>query len=271
VTPNIKPAVSSPNDPMFRSRLDDLARAFESMDPNSVIRFYAQDTYSVSFDLPYAFDPTTEDHLKTLERFFATLTSIRLQPGPNVEVWTTEERAWTSRPYKATGVLRNGDSFEFDGWHSAIWEQRGGTWLIVYEHFGGPEANLEASAPPPAPPTPPPAVAELRLRDVFFEYDKWDIRPDGVLNLRSNVELLRTHPTVEVTIEGYCDERGTAQYNLELGQKRADAVRQFLLAAGIAPGRVKAVSRGKSRTFSRGQGEPAWGLNRRAHFVITKN
>jgi peptidoglycan-associated lipoprotein len=271
-TPGIQPAVSVPDDPAFRARLDQLARAFESLSADNVMPFYAQDTYSVSFDLPYAFDPTGDDHLRTLQRFFATVTSIRLQPGPNVEVWTADDKAWTTRSYKATGTLKNGDTFAFDGWHSAIWEKRNGSWVIAYEHFGGPSTRIGAIAPPPspAPPPPPSAAEELRLRDVFFEYDKWDIRPDGVLNLRANVELLKANPTVEVTIEGYCDERGTTGYNLQLGQKRADAVRQFLLNAGIAASRIKAVSLGKSRTFARGPGEPAWGLNRRAHFVITK-
>ena len=272
VTPRIQPAASVPNDPEFLNRLDMLARAFESLSADKVLQFYAQDTYSVSFDLPYAFDPTGEDHFKTLERFFATVRAIRLQPGGTVQVWRTEERVWTTRSYTATGTLKNSNTFKFDGWHSAIWEKRNGVWLIAYEHFGGPEANLASLAPPPGPvarPTPKPA-SELRLRDVFFEYDKWDIRPDGVLNLRANVELLKANPTVEVTIEGYCDERGTEGHNLQLGQKRADAVKEFLVRSGIAAGRLKTASFGRSRTFARGPGEPAWGFNRRAHFVITK-
>lgn len=267
VTPRIQPVVSVPDDPQFRERLDQLARAFESLKPNNVIQFYAQDTYSVSFDLPYAFDPSGEDHLRTLERFFAIVRSIQLQPGPNLDVWTTDDRVWTTRLYNVAGTLKNGETFQFDGWHSAIWEKRNGEWVIVYEHFGGPEATFASNALPPPPPAP---AVELRLRDVFFEYKRWDIRPDGVLNLLANVKLLKANPIIEVTIEGSCDERGTHEYNIALGQKRADAVKQFLLNAGIAASRVEAVSLGKSRTFSRGQGEPAWGLNRRAHFVVTK-
>jgi peptidoglycan-associated lipoprotein len=144
--------------------------------------------------------------------------------------------------------------------------------VIAYEHLSGPEAKRVFAAPPPAPPpeTTAAPAAELRLRDVFFAYDKWDIRPDGVLNLLANVEMLKANPTVEATIEGYCDERGTSEHNLQLGSKRADAVKEFLVRNGIAENRLQAVSLGKSRTFARGQGEPAWGLNRRAHFVITK-
>jgi peptidoglycan-associated lipoprotein len=273
VTPRIQPAASVPNDPEFLNRLDMLARAFESLSADKVLQFYAQDTYSVSFDLPYAFDPTGEDHFNTLERFFAAVRAIRLEPGGTVQVWRTEERVWTTRSYSATGTLKNGDTFKFNGWHSAIWENRDGTWLIAYEHFGGPKANLASLAPPPSPvarPTPKPS-SELRLRDVFFEYDKWDIRPDGVLHLRANVELLNANPAVEVTIDGYCDERGTEGYNLQLGQKRADAVKEFLVTNGIAAGRLKTVSFGKGRTFAQGPSEPAWGFNRRAHFVITKS
>jgi outer membrane protein OmpA-like peptidoglycan-associated protein len=271
-SPTIQPVISAPDDPEFRDRLDMLARAFESMSTDKVLQFYAQDTYSVSFDLPYAFDPTGEDHLRTLERFFAMLRSIRLQPAASTEVWTTEDRAWTTRSYKATGTLKNGDTFQFDGWHSAIWEKRNGTWVIAYEHFGGPEAKRAFAAPPPAPAPRSTAgtATELRLRDVFFAYDRWDIRPDGVLNLLADVEMLKANPTVEVTIEGHCDERGTSEHNLQLGRKRADAVKAFLIRNGIAENRLQAVSLGKSRTFARGQGEPAWGLNRRAHLVITK-
>jgi peptidoglycan-associated lipoprotein len=272
VTPNIQPAVFSPDDPVFRARLDQLARAFESMNPNDVVRFYAQDTYSVSFDLPYAFDPTGEDHLRTLTRFFATLRSIRLQPGASIEVWTTGDKAWTTRSYKANGVLKNGATFQFDGWHSAIWEKRNGDWVIAYEHFGGPEAKLATTAPPPspAPQAAPPAAPQPRFADIFFDYDKWDIRPDQKVNLAANAELLRANPALEVTIEGYCDERGTFEYNIQLGQKRADAVREYLIKTGVAATRLKPVSLGKGRTFARGRGEPAWGLNRRAHFVIRK-
>jgi outer membrane protein OmpA-like peptidoglycan-associated protein len=272
VTPRIQPVALVPDHPEFRDRLDMLARAFESMSTDKVLQFYAQDTYSLSFDLPYVFDPTLEDHLRTLERFFAALRSISLQPGPSIEVWTAEERAWTTRSYRAIGTLKNGDAFQFDGWHSAIWEKRNGVWLIVYEHFGGPEPKLAAVTPPPSPaplPTPPPAT-ELRLRDVFFGYDTWDIRPDEVQNLLADVELLKANPSVQVTLEGHCDERGTGEYNIQLGQKRADAVKEFLVRNGIAENRLQTVSLGKSRTFERGQGEPAWGLNRRAHFVIRK-
>jgi len=268
VSPTIQPVISAPDNPEFRDRLDTLARAFESMSTDKVLQFYTQDTYSVSFDLPYAFDPTGDDHLRTLERFFAVLRSIRLQPAANAEVWTTEDRVWTTRSYKATGTLKNGDTFQFDGWHSAIWEKRNGMWVIAYEHFGGPQAERAFAAPPPHS-TPAPA-AELRLRDVFFAYDKWDIRPDGVLNLLANVQMLEANPSAEATVEGHCDERGTPEHNLQLGRKRADAVKEFLVRHGIAENRLQAVSLGKSRTFARGQGEPAWGLNRRAHFVLTK-
>jgi ketosteroid isomerase-like protein len=127
-TSTIQPVISVPDDPEFRARLDMLARAFESKSTDKVLQFYAQDTYSVSFELPYAFDPTGEDHFRTLERFFAMLRSIHLEPAASAEVWTTEDRVWTTRSYKASGTLKNGDTFEFDGWHSAIWEKRNGTW-----------------------------------------------------------------------------------------------------------------------------------------------
>jgi hypothetical protein len=90
-TPHIRPAASVPNDPEFRDRLDMRARAIASLSRDRVLQSYAQDTYSVSFDLPYAFDPTGEDHLRTLERFFATLRAIRLPRGGTA--WGQNRRA----------------------------------------------------------------------------------------------------------------------------------------------------------------------------------
>ncbi len=271
-TARIEPVASVPNDPEFRTRLDMLARAFESLSPDNVLQFYAQDTYSVFFDLPYASDSIGEDHFKTLDRSLAPVRAIRLQPGATVQVSRTEERVWTTCSFTATGMLKNGDTFSFDGWHSAIWEKRGDVWLIVYEHFGsaGPPPAPVVPRPIPAAQPPPTLASEVRLRDVFFEYGKWEIRPDGVLNLRANVEILQANPTVEVAIEGYCDERGSAEYNRQLAQRRADTVKEFLVTNGIAAARLKTVSFGEGRTFAQGPGEPAWGFNRRAHLVIMK-
>lgn len=111
--------------------------------------------------------------------------------------------------------------------------------------------------------------AQHPLTDVFYDFDKYEIRPDGQEALRHNVAWLNRWPSTQIRIEGYADPRGTQEYNVELGQQRADAARQFLLSAGIAASRIVMMSRGPSQAFCGERTEECWARNRRAHFVIT--
>ena len=92
----------------------------------------------------------------------------------------------------------------------------------------------------------------------------WAARPQS-----ANAEVLKKYPTWVVTIEGHCDERGTAEYNLALGERRATVVKTYLTSLGISPDRVRTVSYGKEFPFNPGHTEDAWAQNRRGHFVIT--
>ncbi len=107
------------------------------------------------------------------------------------------------------------------------------------------------------------------LKPVFFDYDKADLRGDARDVLTANANWLRKHPSVMFTIEGHCDERGTAQYNLALGDRRANAAKEYLVSLGIEASRIKTVSYGKERPFATTHDEDAWAKNRRAHFVVT--
>lgn len=107
------------------------------------------------------------------------------------------------------------------------------------------------------------------LRPVFFDYDSSDVPADGRAILDETANLLRRNPTWVVTIEGHCDERGTAEYNLALGERRAVAAQAYLVSLGIETGRLRTVSYGKEFPFDAGHDEAAWSKNRRAHFVIT--
>jgi peptidoglycan-associated lipoprotein len=107
------------------------------------------------------------------------------------------------------------------------------------------------------------------LKDAFFETDRWDIRPEYRETLTRNAAWLQRYPTVKVLIEGHCDERNTREYNLALGERRANAVRDYLVFLGVSPGRLSTISYGEERPFALGHTEEAWQLNRRAHFVIT--
>ena len=154
-----------------------------------------------------------------------------------------------------------------------------------------PPATTRDTPPPPPPPPPadpPPVVpAELTPEDefasrsledinresplapAFFVLDSADLDELGRQVLEANADLLQQYPSWVVTIEGHCDERGTAEYNLGLGERRAMVAQQYLVGLGVAADRVQTVSYGKEFPFDPGNDETAWASNRRAHFVIT--
>jgi peptidoglycan-associated lipoprotein len=152
-----------------------------------------------------------------------------------------------------------------------------------------PGASGSATTPsPPTPvaepsPVPPEPVAEdsLASRDidqinknspfqpVFFAYDSSEIDADGQQSLNANAELMKKYGTWVITIEGHADERGTAEYNLALGERRAVAARTYLVSLGIPSDRLRTVSYGKEFPFDPAHTETAWSKNRRAQFVVT--
>jgi peptidoglycan-associated lipoprotein len=107
------------------------------------------------------------------------------------------------------------------------------------------------------------------LKPAFFDYDKADIRADTRDVLAANATWLKKYAGLQFTIEGHCDERGTAQYNLALGDRRANAAKDYLASLGVDASRIKTVSYGKERPFATGHDEDSWQKNRRAHFVVT--
>ena len=107
------------------------------------------------------------------------------------------------------------------------------------------------------------------LSDAFFDYDQSDLREDARSALAGDAEWLKKYPTVQVLIEGHSDERGTAAYNLALGDRRANAAREYLSSLGIDGTRLRTVSYGKERPFCTESTESCWQQNRRAHLVIT--
>lgn len=110
-------------------------------------------------------------------------------------------------------------------------------------------------------------TGDMGLKPVFFDFDKFDVTAQGRETLNANGRILKDNPSMRLTIEGHCDERGTTQYNLALGEKRARAAMNYLVSLGIDAGRLDIVSYGKERPFSMGHDESAWAQNRRAHFV----
>jgi peptidoglycan-associated lipoprotein len=107
------------------------------------------------------------------------------------------------------------------------------------------------------------------LQDAYFDYDASDLRDDARTNLSANAEWLKRYPSIQVLVEGHCDERGTSAYNLALGDRRANGARDYLESLGVASSRVRTVSYGKERPFCTDATEDCYQQNRRAHFVIT--
>jgi len=108
---------------------------------------------------------------------------------------------------------------------------------------------------------------KANIQDVFFDYDTYDVRGDAQSTLSHDAAFLASHPDVKVVIGGYCDERGSNEYNLALGQNRADATKNALIAAGVAANRIRVVSYGKEKPFCMESNEECWQQNRRAGFT----
>ncbi len=106
------------------------------------------------------------------------------------------------------------------------------------------------------------------LKDIHFDFDKYEVRRGDEEILKENVAWLKKNPKTKVQVEGHCDERGTVEYNLALGERRANHVKQFLVSLGIASDRISTISYGKERPLERGHDEEAWAKNRRVHFVV---
>jgi len=270
-----KPAKLAMNDPDFTTRLESLGQAYESSNVDQIMGYYSPDTYSLSFDLPWKFTTGAPDHRTKVAGLFSEIQAFHIMPGKDTEVWRDDggKKAWTTRPLKAAWTMKSGDAYEFDGYHSAIWEQREAKWLINYEHFWGSVTQTAKAAPPPpppdvVPPPPPEPSPEEVLKDIFFDYDKHNIRANQVDPIDFDAAYLAQHPNVIVILEGHCDERGTKRYNYRLGDRRAESVKKYLVGKGVAASQLDLISFGKDRPFMPGRGEVSWQANRRVHFVV---
>jgi peptidoglycan-associated lipoprotein len=129
-----------------------------------------------------------------------------------------------------------------------------------------PKAEVVEELPPPPPEMP--AVEAFPHENVYFEYDKSTLLPDVQDQLRDNAKWLQANPDVSVIVEGHCDERGSNEYNMALGDRRAGSVKTFLIDMGIESQRLTTISYGEEKPLDPGHDEEAWAKNRRAHFVI---
>jgi peptidoglycan-associated lipoprotein len=152
------------------------------------------------------------------------------------------------------------------------------TYHLTAKGAGGTQeatARLTVTQAPPPPPPPTPSVSDedlfsQNIRDIYFDYDKSDVRGDQQSSMQADAQFLGQHSNINITIEGHCDERGSTDYNLALGDQRASAVKNALVAAGVNAGRIKTISYGKEKPFCMESNEACWQQNRRGHFVYQK-
>jgi len=155
--------------------------------------------------------------------------------------------------------------------------------MVVLAGCGGKKAMDEPAMDTPAPPKeevqetpvvettqPPKDVSPIAVNDAFFAFDSYSLSAEAKGTLEANAREMKRVSDASITIEGHCDERGTKAYNLALGEKRANAARDYLVAMGVNASRINTVSYGKERPFDPGHAEAAWAKNRRAHFVVGK-
>jgi peptidoglycan-associated lipoprotein len=152
------------------------------------------------------------------------------------------------------------------------------TFRLIAKGDGGTQeatARVTVTQPPPPPPPPQQTATEQELfnqnvKDVFFDYDSYEVRPDAQTAITGNAQFLQQHPGITFTVEGHCDERGSTEYNLALGDNRANAVKNALVQAGVGADRIKTISFGKEKPFCTESNEQCWQQNRRGHFVFGK-
>jgi peptidoglycan-associated lipoprotein len=143
---------------------------------------------------------------------------------------------------------------------------------------GTTEANVRVTVRVPVAPTAPAGNADMgseaafhqNVKDIFFDYDSYDLRPDASTSITQAASYLNAHPAIKIVIGGYCDDRGSAEYNLALGENRANAARTALASAGIASSRIRVISYGKEKQFCTEETESCWQQNRRAQFSLDR-
>jgi len=202
--------------------------------------------------------------------------TVTLQASPTfIDQGQSSQLTWSST--NATKVVLGGDSVAPEGSKSVTPDQST-TYSITASGPGGDAATSVRITVSPgshpaevsAPPLPFDELFRQNVRDAFFDYDKYDIRPDARDSLARTAEFLRRYPEAKVGIEGHCDERGSLEYNLALGAERAEATKKFLVSLGIEERRMNTVSYGKERPFCTEHDESCWQQNRRGHFVSAK-
>ncbi len=206
------------------------------------------------------------------------ITSFTVDPS-SIERGQSATLRWSSQN-ATSGTIDNGIGSVQPNGSRQVSPSSTTTYRLTVTGEGGQASQtvtLRVTEPAPPPPPPPPApkktireLVEQMIKDAYFDYDKSDIREDARNTLQQNADALKTilrDVTGTVVIEGHCDERGSAEYNLGLGDRRSTSARDFLVQLGVPADRLRVVSYGKERPQCTESNESCWQQNRRAHFV----
>jgi peptidoglycan-associated lipoprotein len=149
--------------------------------------------------------------------------------------------------------------------------------LVAKNDSGTQEATARVTVNPAPPPTTGKTTTESdaqlfqqNMKDIFYAYDSYELTMESEATIQGNAKFLQQHPNMTFTIEGHCDERGSIEYNLTLGEYRANAAKQALTQQGVSATRMRTISYGKEKPFCTESTEACWQQNRRAHFVYSK-
>jgi len=204
----------------------------------------------------------------------AAAPTVTLSANPSsIKAGDSSTLSWTSTNATSVTIAPEVGTVTAEG-NTKVSPSDSATYTITATGPGG-TANATARVTVAAPPTPPPQetqpdLGELFLREVkdaYFDFNKADVRADARDALGKTANFLRSYPQIKVTIEGHCDERGSTEYNLGLGDRRASAAKQYLVSLGISADRISTVSFGKEKPFCSESTEACWQQNRRGHFV----
>ena len=200
--------------------------------------------------------------------------TVSLQASPTaVEKGDAATLSWTSTDATQLTIAPDIGTVPAEG-QKSVTPSASTTYTITASGPGGSAtASARITVATAAPPTAEPTQDEIftrEVRDAYFDFNKADIRADARTALAETAQYLRNYPTERVTIEGHCDERGSTEYNLALGDRRASAVKQYLVSLGISADRINTVSFGKEKPFCMQSTEDCYQQNRRGHFVRAK-
>ncbi len=206
----------------------------------------------------------------------AAAATVQIKADPTaVQRGESSTLTWTST--NAVSVELNGTAVNLNG-SQQVSPTESTDYEVVAKNSDGKTATASVRVtvtqpPPPPAPAPPagPSIEDLfnqNVKDAFFNFDKSDIRGDAQTALTQDAEFLKAHADVNIIVEGHCDDRGSAEYNMGLGDRRANSVRDFLVQQGVDGSRIRTVSYGKEKPFCTDDNEQCWQQNRRGHVVM---